>query len=691
MLLHVAPKDLVAEDISPLVTCHRLPDPHPMRSARNVPVPIHHLRPNETVWTPPTVAFIDTEARWTQAGDLETQTMRLWCGLLVDRRQIKHKDPGRHWGHGDTPAELADWVESCFVGRDTVWCYCHNLNYDVSISALPLRLAERGWEIRDFSVRAGAPWFRIGRRHKSLTLADSWSWLPQSLASIGALMGRHKVDLPDDLADAADWHRRCAVDVDLTARAMLDLMAWWDRHRLGRWTISGPASGWNAYRHRKHTWPVTIDVTPELVAQDRLAVRGGRKDSAVYRRPQGGPWVELDLKRAYPTTVRELPTPFRRAWQFKSLDLDSPWIGSPHFGPVAECVISTSSPRYPVRWRSVNWYPVGTFSTVLAGPELAEARDRGELVEIRGGQMHQLGYPMRDWANWVLDPTAGGTVDTPTVAVAACNHWGRSVIGKWGAHGHTAELRGVATRPGWHVGEAYDARTNSRAAEVDMAGRQWWIQYDGDSENCYPAVLAWVESYVRVRLSRVLDSLAGAWVTADTDGLIVDLYRPDTWWRHLAGPGRAKIRDAMGAAERLCAELAPLVAPLTLRPKKLIRSLDVLGPQHYQADDDRRYSGLPSTADELGPGEYRVTDWPGLQYQMNHAAPGSYVRPTRTVRYLGPTCHRWVLADGTTRPVVMTMRPDGGNDVLPWGESYGTELGNVLAGVQYRKLQALSL
>lgn len=662
-----------------------------MRPKRNGPVPIHNLRPNETVWTPPSVAFIDTEAHWAEHDLGELQTFRLWVGLLVDRRQVKHKTPGHTWGDGDTPAELADWVEAGMVGRDTLWVYCHNLGYDMAISALPLRLAERGWEIRDFSVRSGAPWFRLGRRHKTVTLVDSWSWIPESLASIAALMGRHKVELPDELADRGEWFARCASDVDLTARFMLDLMAWWDEHRLGRWTISGAASGWNAYRHRKHTWPVVVDVTPELVAEDRQAVRGGRKDSAVSKHLSGGPWVELDLERAYPTAARELPGPFRRAWRFQGLALDSQWIGSPHFGPVALCELATETPRYPVKWRGVNWYPVGRFRTWLAGPELAEARDRGELVAIGRGQMHQLGYPMRDWANWVMDPTAGGTVDVPAVAVAACRSWGRSVIGKWGAHAHTAELRGVATRPGWHVTEAFDARTMSRAAEVDMAGKQWWVTYDGDGENCYPAVLAWIESHIRVRLSRVLDMLDGAWVTADTDGLLVELYRPDQWWTHLTGGRRSRVRDVMGAAQRLCDELAPLVAPLTLRPKKVVRSLDVLGPQHYHADEDRRYAGLSHRAVQLGPGEYQVTEWPGLQYQMNNANPGTYLRPTRTVRYLGPTCHRWVLANGRTLPVRMTVDAAGGNQVLGWSESYGQQLGQALAGVQYQKLQALSL
>lgn len=654
-------------------------------------VPVHRLRPNETVWTPPSLMVLDTETTWADEGPDEVHRLRLWVCAHVDRRSDRKQLPGPAWGWGRTADSLGEWITAQFRGRDCVWLYAHNLNFDLVTTALPVTLAAHGWEVGRFSVHGGAPWMTFRRGRKVLTVCDSHTWVDTTLAKIGAIVGLAKGTMPADDAPEGEWVDYCGQDVKVLTRAMLELMAWWDERRLGRWSISGAGSGYNAMRHVPSPVRHVIDVTPELVSQDRDAVRGGRKDGQRVGSADGGPWVELDLEAAYPTVAAHLPLPTKRAWRFDSLPVDSPWVDSHIYSPCAQVVVCTDRPDYPVRHDGVTWYPVGRFATTLAGPELRACRDAGHLESIGAGQMHKLGYALRPWATWVLDPTEQGTVDVPPIARAVARRWGRSTIGKFAGRTSTSQEMPGPAEPGWHIQEGWDGRVGRKGAEVTMAGRKWWVTYDADTENCYPAVVAWVESEVRVRLNRVLHELGGAWWTCDTDGVLVDLYRPDLWVTSGAAHLGALPRDAMGVAESVCRAFWGLTEPLRLRPKRVFESLAVLGPQHLTAGGVRKMAGVPTSAVETGVGEFTVRDWPGLKAQLGYRRPGAYTRPRRVVRYSGPTVHRWVAADGSCWPVEMTIGAGGANVILPWASTRWKGAGVRLAGLQYRKLQALSL
>ncbi len=652
-------------------------------------VPIHRLRPNDKVWTPASVIVLDTEADSVSDAAGDRLTMRLWVACHVDRREVRRKQGPATWGWGAHPDSLAGWIDSRFRGRDNIWLYAHNLNFDLAVTDLIGTMTAQGWTLGDFSVTAGAPWLRLGRGRRTLTVVDSWSWLPTAVESLATLVGRTKVPLPPPEGTDEQWWERCASDVEITARSLFALMDWWDREKLGRWTISGAGCGWNAMRHIDAGERHVIDVEPALVAQDRQAVRGGRKDSTVVRSEHGGPWVEMDLRAAYPTVARELPLPVSRGWTFDSLPLDSRWLRSRQYGVVAVAHIRCDRPRYPVKIGGVNWYPTGEFRTVLAGPELRWAAENGDLVAIGAGQAHKLGWALKPWATWVLDPSRGGTCDVPAVAQVAAKAWGRAVLGKFAARGHSTEMLEGVVPAGWNIEEMWDRRVGRPGAHVTIGGQAYSCTFDLDTENCYPAVLAWIESEVRVRLGRVLEALDGAWWTTDTDGLMVDMGRVTQWAKWGIVTLGNQPRDPIGLGEALGLALRPLTSPLELRPKAMYDSLAVLGPQHLVAGPERRYSGVAKAAVEAAPGEFRSRDWPSLKWQMGHSPPGTYTRPERKMTFRAPTVHRWVLADGSAVPVEARITASGENSLVPWLETATAASGAVLAEAQYRMLDRI--
>lgn len=652
-------------------------------------VPVHYLRPNHAEWGPATVAVLDTETRTTTVGDDDVLTLRLWDMSVVDRVAPRSGQPREDDYTGSTTDELVAAVNAMVRGRSTVWLFAHNLSFDLVTTRLPLILAADGWEISDAAVGGKAPWLRMVKGSHRLTIVDSWSWLPTSVDDLGHRLRVPKLPLPTDADDLSTWHARCRRDVRIVLLAVCELIDWWDRNKLGRWTISGPATGWNAMRHTATPQRLTINPDPDGLAFDRRAIYGGRRNVWRVGTLRNGPFLELDFQSAYPSIAADVPLPIARKSAFDSLPVDDWRVDHDRYGIIAECVINTPVPRFPVKHDKVTWYPTGRFATVLAGPDIAEARRLGCLESIGRGYVHKLGVALMPWARWCIATQRGEHPDAPPTARIACKAWGRSVIGKFAAHSFDKIELGHAPTLGWSFEEGFDHDSQSRGGMVDLAGRRWWVAASGDSENAYPAVLAWVESSVRIRLSRVIEAIGPrAVVQCDTDGLIVNerIIGTRAAGGHLIAP------DGMPDKARTAWVLNcldPVCAPLTLRIKRTSAHVSVLGPQHMDVGGQRRLSGIGKDAQSDDGVTYTGKTWPKLQWQMRNGNAAGYVRPTITSVLKGPYVNGWVTTSGHVLPAHMCIDATGRNIMQMWSATPGRRATDKLTDGQHRTLDRL--
>lgn len=631
------------------------------------PVPIHYLRPNETCWTPPALLCFDTETYSVMDGDYEVHSPRLWVARFTDRRAPSKVQPRDDYAHGETGEDLAHQIHAWCHYRTTIWAYAHNLHFDLCVSSLVPELGLLGWRVTDFAVDGAAPFVRFEAGQRHLTVCDSWSWLPTRLADIGNAVGVRKPPLPAQDDTHANWLHRCRSDVAILSAAMLTLMDWWDTADLGRWSITGGAAGWNVMRHVPTGRRILVDPAPAKVAADRAAIYGGRRGQWRAGKLPAGRYSELDLERAYTTVCKDFPLPYERMTAFSSLPTSHPWVTSDRYGVIAQVTVDTTVARWPVRIGRRVWYPAGRFTTTLASPEIAEAARLGCLVSIGPGHVHKLGYALRPWALWCLRAQADTTGAVPDVAKITLRHWGHTVIGKWAQRGFERVRLGDAPTAEWGFIDGWNHHAGVKASIVDFGGIRWQVSASGESDNSYPAILAFVESHVRVALGRALDVMgASLLVSCDTDGMLVNCRHP----------------------ERV--EAAALAAlPFTLREKRHYRHVEVIGPQHAVLDGRRRFAGVPSSAEVQPDGTLHAWLWPKLAWQMTHSRTGTFTRPSQTYRIGGTYAPGWVLTDGTVRPVEARDGSDGYPAIVPWPQTGLAASGARLGPIQSPALTAL--
>jgi hypothetical protein len=561
---------------------------------------------------------------------------------------------------------LADYLETSLRGLDTLWVVAHNLAFDLSLTRLPDELARRGWQPQLQSVNPGSAWMRLARRSKRLTFVDSFTYLPRPLAEIGELVGYEKPALPDDADDLESWRARCEADVEILGRAMLELMDWWDRERLGHWTVTGPATGWNALRHRPDTPSIYIHRDQHITDLEREAIYGGRREAYVAGRLTGGRYRDWDIHAAYPTVALQHALPRQAGGQFRRLALSRYRQLRPRYGVIARVHLQRAGGHVPVRIRGEVWYPEGEVITTLASPEIDHALRCGCGVTIGPGVIYWLSPAYAGWASWVIDVADGRLPDTPPVARLAAKHWSRSVIGKFAAHGANITCVGDAPTMDWSCQEMVDLDRHDVYLLVNLAGKQYAVRPDGEGNNAFPAVFAWIESYVRVTLDKLIRVLPHCRILqVDTDGLLVeeiDDIDIATWCRRALG--------------------------LDMRCKLEASEVEILGPQHLRIGQTRRMAGIARDAVEVGANSWEYSVWPGLPWQISHGHSDGYVRPRVRAVLKGPYVHRWLYDDGTTDPVQTVVR-EGKTHILPWSASSSRHPHARLATVQHPYLQAV--
>lgn len=591
--------------------------------------------------------------------------MRLWCARFTDRRAPKRRMPMDETCDGTTGEDLAHMIHKWANSRRTTWGYAHNLAFDLCTTDLVQELLYLGWEVTEFAVGTGSPFVRLRRGDHGLVLSDSWSWFMTSLEIVADTIGEAKQPLPHEDDPDDKWLARCKTDADILHDAMLTLMDWWDDNELGNWTVTGSASGWNALRHRPSADRILIRPDDDECDHDRRAIYGGKRYAYYSGDSTVGRYTEIDIEKAYTTACRDLPLPVGRQCTFLSLPVDHKWLDCTRWGVVAKVTISTDEPRWPVRAGNAVWYPVGEFITTLAGPDVLEARTLGALVAVGPGWLHKLGYALRPWAEWCIDSMADDNTATPDVAKLVHRMWARSAVGKWAQRGFEVVELGPAPNQGWHYEEAWHHGKNVPAGIVDFGGTRYQVAAVNQSDNAYPAVLAFVESYVRVALGRAMAATGDAhMVQCDTDGYICDR------------AGALRIGLANDA-----------IAPFTVREKKHYRRIKVIGPQHLELDNQVRRSGIPSSAIPMPDGRLWARTWPKLEWQLANGRPGAYVRPSQTYKLAGTYAPGWVLSTGRVVPVQMRIGADGTNQIVPWAETRYAARGDQLGPNQNRRLE----
>lgn len=350
--------------------------------------------------------------------------------------------------------------------------------------------------------------------------------LTPSATEVDLLAGKNTVKLLDWWnygISPNDYGKPNQADAESQSLTILrQWIRWTHANRLPASKTTAAQVGWTKAKTTFGRRAVSVNYDDDARTFERQAYFGGRCEPFRLGIIPGVTY-SIDVNGCYADICKTCPIPYHLRREFrKGLDVDKiDAQDDKHW--IAEVIIETDTPDYPLRDHHQPLYPIGQFRTTLCWPELQHALQRKRVTKILRAAEY-LAAPFFDgYANWFQREKATiGQGDYKRLKPALKAIFNRSL-------GFTARLNRDWIP--WKVGFGHrfwsgltnspeDGITAVRAQIID--GQAEWLRVGGEPKEGLPFVHASICSWARLRLLAIIEHAGRENVLyVDTDGLLV--------------------------------------------------------------------------------------------------------------------------------------------------------------------------
>lgn len=288
--------------------------------------------------------------------------------------------------------------------------------------------------------------------------------------------------------------------------------------------------------------------------------------------------------------------------------------------------VETEVPVVPASSGQHTFWPVGHFDTWVWSPELALLHSYATKVKIAVAYKYRTAPALQDFSSYVLsvlDAPPESNLGLPTLVM---KHWSRTLVGRFGLRYRAWIPFSEDNDPDLSMCTFIDYDENTMTDMLCVGKDMLLLGALEESVESVPQIPAWVMSECRRRLwETMVDIGLERIVYVDTDSIII-----------ATNGDRAYEREITRSYASMWA------------PKARHIRLSIHGPRNLTADNDRRMSGLPTTAIQAGPSEYRGEVMRSIKESMRHGQLSTVQTVPRRFMFTAPDIRRKHLPGGKT-------------------------------------------
>jgi DNA polymerase type B, organellar and viral len=318
------------------------------------------------------------------------------------------------------PAEFWAWLVGLTGSNYTTWVVSHNALFDFVVSGLDQKF-ERGelvieWprskrqrednqddnvHCHSLCVIESPPTIiacKCGLTQGRIVLIDTLNWFPVPLSDLGDSIGMPKLQMPAQSASDDKWFEYCQRDSEIVFHTFTQLINWVQSNDLGIFRYTAASQAMSGFRHRFMRQNIYPHANEGVRHIERLGLFGGRTD--VFRIGTIDRVVhQVDVSGLFPSVMRDRYYPIvldRSEIRDDYLELfpSLEWQNA-----IAEVELTTMDPIFPQRRGNAVCYPIGTFKTVLCGPELQYAIKKHYVHAIRSWAEYRTEQIFTEWVD----------------------------------------------------------------------------------------------------------------------------------------------------------------------------------------------------------------------------------------------------------------------------------------------------
>lgn len=552
----------------------------------------HWLRQNRKSKRPGAFLFVDVEARIEHIDErVQDHTFRLGVASFCVRddkgrfREVQQRRLSQE-------AELWGWVEALSKTYAKLMIITHNVDYDARLLRAFWFLPHLGWKPKFCVVAPTCVIFEWARGEATVMLFDNLNLFRMSLADLGAKVGLQKMEVDFDTVADEELYAYCKRDVEILVKTWRWWLQFLDRHNLGNFGMTIGAQAMNAYTHRFMPCKIGIHPNGEALELEREAYRGGRVECYRVGKLPGGEYYKVDVNSLYPAMMKFNPYPRRKVKILLSVAPQYLDFLLQDYLAIAEVVIETEEPKYPLVVDKQTVFPTGVFKTVLSTPELEEALNCGEIRGVGRVVLYEPADLFSKYVDFCFEQRRLCKERRDWAGNKMFKDLVNSLTGKLGQHGYSQSV--VRDAPIDAVGVQYftDPETGDVCTEITFGGKVIRQQSEPESENSFPAIPAHINAYGRMYMWRLIKMAGREHVFySDTDSLIVDAQGLDNL-REKVDPGRLGYLKIEGVATEV----------------------EICAKKDYRFGDRTVIKGIRKSAVALGDGVFEQLHFARMRY-----------------------------------------------------------------------------
>lgn len=639
----------------------------------------HYLTANTRTTAPSSVLCVAIEPKITEHPEHPGQ----WINELGQWRAVYGRYGRKSWR---APTLLAgETIPSFWVAvwgllqfRRPLYVFSPNVSLTATLLGLwagidngNLKLADDTWPIKNLVGSDGdgrRPWRGtlvtedpptiLKFRWKGCTVCwcDLRNYWPCSLEQLREAVASRAGDyvLDTDLAKLPGAQAAC--DAETTWDAMHGLIDYWRGEDMGSWRSTAAGLAWNAFRHRyMDKESILIHGNADAIKLERQSYYGGQctafyvgavvsedkwvkaceRQNAVITSAEIGPIYHLDLTSAYAYAMFAEQFPVKLA-QYQEEGALATLENLPvSYGAVAEVRLRSPTETYPVRKDGKLSWAVGTYWTTLAWPELLRAVQHSEILAVGKTAIYELGTPFRRYVSEIWSKRLEAMNDNRPAEVAFWKLLLNCLYGKFAQHAERwLDDSGEAAPCPW--GEWHHDRGDGKIPQLyrSVAWHTQRYQPEGEYAHSFPAIAAFVTSYVRIRMAMLRQ-----WCPARS------VYYQDSDSLHVSQEGYDALVEG------------GMVEPKEVGKLKLVErahSAYYHGPKDYTLDGRHVIAGVPKDARPIDPRTFDAVQSPRLRSILATRPASSLITRRKVIRLESAHVQGTLGDDGWVAPPVLS-------------------------------------
>lgn len=447
----------------------------------------------------------------------------------------------------------------------------------------------------------------LGPCGSRLCIVDALNYFPYPFSELREWVGGPKPHPLGDTSDNEAIQLAALLDAHVVRDVAVRLCNIVRDHDLGnlRHTVGGQSMA--LYRHRCMVEPITVAYPTAAKELEREACFGGRcrlffkgvvasKGIAAYESAKlhgreiafrdDGPVYKLDVNAAYPSVMagRYYPVAWEGMAESVSVDMLRSLLRSGE--AVARVALRCAREPFPVRDGHRPRWAVGTFTTVLCGPDLRRALDNEYVTAVHETVWYKRGSPFNRFVRAVTAGRLEARQAGDKILERFWKQLGNALHGKFGQRsGGWVTVSGVEPPEDWGDFADIDLDSGEVRSYRSLGGVVQQLLPRHERDGTMPAIAAYVTAYARALVDNAIWTVGRANVLyEDADSLHV------THAGYLRMVGAGMIDDTARGKWKIVekADAAEYVGPKYYRLDK-VWTISGVSPDAYWTDSGAGY------------------------------------------------------------------------------------------------------